>query len=112
MRGDTAVVIPYVNAVEYYKLKSQLWPAAVGIIDSLRHLSAVQDSLIAGQKEEIGKHKLMLTNETTARQQLETTLVNADEVLRKKAISLRFWRLWGLTMTGMAAAFAIAFAVK
>jgi len=110
--GDTAVVIPYGNAVEYFNLKSRLWPAAVGVIDSLRQLSAVQDSLISGQKEEIRGNKMLLVNETLARQNLETTLANADQVLRKKSFALRFWRLWGLTMTGVAAVFAVAYAVK
>jgi hypothetical protein len=106
--GDTAVVIPYVNAVEYYNLKSRLWPTAVSLIDSLRLLSVKADSLINGQKEEISKNKLLLANETLARQKLEATLAEADEVLRKKRFAVRFWRL----AAGVATAAAVIFAVK
>jgi hypothetical protein len=66
------------------------------------------DSLINGQKEEISKNKLLLANETLARQKLEATLAEADEVLRKKRFAVRFWRL----AAGVATAAAVIFAVK
>ncbi len=106
--GDTAVVIPYVNAVEYYNLKSRLWPSAVSLIDSLRLLSVKADSVINGQKEEISKNKLLLANETLAREKLEATLADVDDVLRKKRFAVRFWRL----TAGVATMAAVIFAVK
>lgn len=106
--GDTAVVIPYANAVEYYNLKSRLWPTAITVIDSLRLLATTSDSLISGQKVEIEKGRQLLANETLARTKLEERLTDVDEVLRKKRFGIRFWR----AVAGIATAAAVAFALK
>jgi hypothetical protein len=106
--GDTAVVIPYINAVEYYNLKSRLWPSAISLIDSLRLVSAKSDSLISGQQDEIGKNKEMLANEMLAREKLEVRLQDVDKVLSKKRFEARFWRL----VAGAAAVTAVVFAIK
>jgi len=102
------VVIPYANAVEYYNLKSRLWPTAITVIDSLRLLAATSDSLISGQKEEIEKGRQLLANETLARTKLEERLTDVDEVLRKKRFGIRFWRV----VAGIATAAAVVFALK
>jgi len=106
--GDTAVVIPYVNAVEYFNLKSRLWPTAITVIDSLRLLAIKADSLIDGQKQEIEKGKQLLANESLARTKLEERLADVDEVLRKKRFGVRFWRV----VAGIATVAAVAFALK
>ena len=111
-KGDTTVLIPYKNAVEYFNLKKKLWPKAVDLIDSLRSLSAEKDLLIAGKEEESIKYKKMFEIETQAKNETKKTLNEIDTVLRKKQISLRLWRIWGITMTGAAGAFAIALALQ
>jgi hypothetical protein len=111
-KGDTAVLIPYKNAVEYFNLKKKLWPKAVNVIDSLRSLSAGKDLLIAGKEEESKKYKKMLEIETEAKNEAKKTLNEIDTVLSKKQLSLRLWRIWGITMTGAAGAFAIALALQ
>jgi hypothetical protein len=111
-KGDTAVMIPYKNAVEYFNLKKKLWPKAVNVIDSLRSLSAEKDLLLAGKEEESKKYIKMLEIETQAKNETKKTLNEIDAVLRKKQISLRLWRIWGITMTGTAGAFAIALALQ
>lgn len=102
------MVIPYPNAVEYYKLKSLLWPAAISAIDSLRLVVSKADSLITGQKVEIEKGQQLLANETLARTKLEERLADVDEVLRKRRFGVRFWRL----VAGVASVTALVFALK